>query len=174
MIDRENVLKNTPVSVAGAEDGSLITMSKNPEIGWIMVEQNKTVLSDEGFIKPTRLLAFVKGTPDGLIGLDWEVGLVLPGQIIVEESLEPFSRNKPEADLKIAGDSGVICSVKGHPIYRRTFYTTNKKRVDALIPHDNADEIRARNHELRDLENQHSQVDMKMDEMLEQLESEHA
>jgi hypothetical protein len=58
------------------------------------------------------------------------------------ESFQPFNQENPDRDLKIAGDTGVICRVDDEPIYRQTFYTTNENAVDELIMHTNANEIR--------------------------------
>jgi hypothetical protein len=44
--------------------------------------------------------------------------------------------------LKIAGDTGIICSVEGQPIYRKTIYSSASNAEDVLIKHDNVDELR--------------------------------
>ena len=47
---------------------------------------------------------------------------MLPGKIVVVESLTPFNPENPDRDLKIAGGTGVICRIDDQPIYRQTFY----------------------------------------------------
>jgi hypothetical protein len=38
-------------------------------------------------------------------------GQELPGTIVIEESLTPFNKKAPERDLKIAGETGIVCRV---------------------------------------------------------------
>jgi hypothetical protein len=68
----------------------------------------------------------------------------LPGKIIVKESLEPFNPENPDKNLKIAGDTGIICNIGGQPIYRDTFYSPSETAEDILIMHDEtcAEEIK--------------------------------
>jgi len=70
-------------------------------------------------------------------------GQELAGKIIIKESLTPFNEKQPEKDLKIAGDTGVICTVDGNPIYRKTVYSQDANTADTFVKHDNVDEIRA-------------------------------
>jgi hypothetical protein len=68
----------------------------------------------------------------------------LDGKIVVEESLEPFNKKNPERDLKVAGETGIVCTIGGLPIYRRTKFTFNANATDtATIQHDNVEELRA-------------------------------
>jgi ribosome biogenesis protein Tsr3 len=60
----------------------------------------------------------------------------------VVESLTAFNANNPDRDLKIAGDTGVICRIDDQPIYRQTFYSINDNAFDELITHNNSDEIK--------------------------------
>jgi hypothetical protein len=45
--------------------------------------------------------------------------------------------------LKIAGETGVVCTLGGLPIYRRTKFSFAGNAEDMLIKHDNVDELRA-------------------------------
>jgi len=72
-------------------------------------------------------------------------GQELPGRVVIKESLTPFNATEPNRDLKIAGASGVVCTVNGQPIYRKTIYTEVASVEETLIAHDNIDEIRAAN-----------------------------
>ena len=75
----------------------------------------------------------------------------LDGNIIVREQLVAFNANAPERDLKIAGETGVIC--KGvdqetgevKEIYRKSFYDPTGLQKHISIPHINGDEIREAN-----------------------------
>ena len=52
------------------------------------------------------------------------------------------NQENPDRDLKIAGDTGIVCRIDDQPIYRQTFYTSNMLGFDQLITHDNTDEIK--------------------------------
>jgi L-ascorbate metabolism protein UlaG (beta-lactamase superfamily) len=73
------------------------------------------------------------------------MGQELPGRVVIRESLKPFNDKDPSRDLKIAGDTGVVCKVNGQPIYRKTIYTDVAAVEEVQIAHDNIDEIRAAN-----------------------------
>ena len=68
---------------------------------------------------------------------------VLNGRVVVQEALLPFNQKNPERDLKIAGDTGILCTLGGLPIYRRTVFSFNEGIQDDLIKHDNVEELRA-------------------------------
>ena len=62
----------------------------------------------------------------------------MPGQLVRQESLEPFN---DYSQPKIAGESGVICKIEGQPIYSRIVYDRSGTMQDTLIAHDNKEEI---------------------------------
>jgi hypothetical protein len=74
---------------------------------------------------------------------DFFAGQMLDGKIIIQESLEPFNEKTPERDLKIAGETGIVCTLGGLPIYRKTIMSFNNSENDTLIKHDNVDQLRA-------------------------------
>lgn len=82
---------------------------------------------------------------DDLQNLQLNVNTPLTGKIIVKESLTPFSNNDPDRDLKMAGETGIICAVEGEPIYRKTFFVADATAEDVLIAHTNGDAIREAN-----------------------------
>ena len=54
----------------------------------------------------------------------------------------------PDRDLKVAGETGIICcTADGEPIYRTTFYDVTGEQADTFIPHANGDAIRQANAE---------------------------
>jgi hypothetical protein len=131
------------VVVTADATGNVIGISKNnPEYGYVRVEQNVTQVNDRGWLRNVKRSALVKGKVSDLIEAGLNAGKTLPGKIVVVESFQPFNPENPDRDLKIAGDTGIICRVDDEPIYRQTFYTTNENAVDDLIMHTNADEIR--------------------------------
>lgn len=136
-------MTNEKVKVIADKYGSIISVSpNNPEYGYIRVEQVANVINSEGWLRKTRRTALIKGTIKDLEDAKFEKGQELPGKIVVIESFKPFYAQNPDRDLKIAGDSGVVCRVDDQPIYRQTFYTPDENAKDELIMHNNGDEIR--------------------------------
>jgi len=132
------------VIVSSNEDGSVISLSKNnPEYGYIRVSQKRLVINKKGWVNLKELSALVQADVETLKQLDWKPGQQLPGHIAIKESVEPFSPENSEKDLKVAGDSDVVCSIEGQPIYRKCFYDPTGNDIDILIQHDNIEEIRS-------------------------------
>ena len=122
------------VIVADATTGAVINMSNNPEFGYIRV--------DNGFLRRKKLSAIISGPLQDLQDAGYYSGQLLDGKIIIQESTSAFNEKSPERDLKVAGSTGIVCRLDGAPIYRRTLYTEKENLKDALIAHDNVDELR--------------------------------
>lgn len=133
---------NSKVTVLGdSATGSVVNQSSNPAYGYITLSQNRNLINANGFLERKRVTFLLKGEIEQLQELNYTAGQELPGTIWVEESTTPF--RKPELDLKVAGDTGIVCTVNGNPIYRRTRYSTNPETVDMTIQHDNIEELRS-------------------------------
>ena len=131
------------VTVTADKHGNVITVSpNNPEYGWIRVEQTATQINDRGWLRNAKRSAFIKGKVEDLKASNYKEGTEINGKIVVIESLTPFNSENPDRDLKIAGDTGVICRIDDQPIYRQSFFTTNLNAYDELITHNNTHEIR--------------------------------
>ena len=136
-------MKHSKVRVTADINGNVIGVSQNnPEYGYVRVEQSVTQISEAGWLKPVKRSALIKGKVDDLAQAGFVDGFELSGKIIVKESLTPFNPENPDKDLKIAGQTGVVCRIDDQPIYRQTFYTSNQEAYDELITHDNTSEIR--------------------------------
>lgn len=123
---------------------NVVNVSLNkPEYGYIRVQQVRTVVDDNGFLRRKVVTALSPGITSELIEMGFYAGQQLEGKIIIEESLEPFNKETPERDLKIAGETGIICTYAGLPIFRRTKFSFDPSAPDILIKHDNSDELRA-------------------------------
>lgn len=134
---------NEKVTVAADKNGNVIGVStNNPEYGYLRVEQTATQINEQGWLRNVKRSALIKGKVEDLMNTGYKEGTQLPGKIVVRESLEPFNPVNPDRDLKIAGDTGVICRIDDEPIYRQTFYTSNLNAFDELITHNNSEEIR--------------------------------
>jgi hypothetical protein len=83
------------------------------------------------------------GLVEDLKAMNLYGGQALDGKIVIEEALSPFNKKNPERDLKIAGETGIVCTLGGLPIYRRTKFTFNESTPDSTVDHDNIDELRA-------------------------------
>jgi hypothetical protein len=131
------------VTVAADKNGNVIGISpNNPEYGWIRVEQNARVINDRGWLRNSKRSALIKGKVEDLLAANYREGEEITGRIIVVESFDAFNPENPDRDLKIAGDTGIICRVDDQPIYRQTFFTPNVNAEDELIMHTNAEEIK--------------------------------
>jgi len=131
------------IVTADPTTNAVVNQSNNPEYGYIRVQQVRTMIDDSGFLRRKPVSAIVPGTMAELVESGFFAGQQLDGKIVIEESLEPFNTKTPERDLKIAGDTGIVCTVGGQPIYRRTKYTFDNSASDVLVKHDNVEELRA-------------------------------
>lgn len=130
------------VKVTSDQDGNVINVSKNPEFGYIRVEQRAPIINQDGWLRISKRSCLIHGKIDDLVEAGYSKDQELPGRIVVKESFDPFNNVNPDRDIKMAGDTGVICRVDDQPIYRQTFYTTDSNAQDELIAHTNTDEIR--------------------------------
>lgn len=132
------------VKVTADKAGNVISVSKNnPEWGHIRVEQTRMIIDENGFARSTRVSALIPGEVAQLAAFGFTEGQELPGTIYVKEQTTAFNPKTPERDLKIAGNSGVICKIGDEPIYRKNFYSENPEKHDETIEHTNKDEITA-------------------------------
>jgi hypothetical protein len=131
------------IVTADATTNRVVNVSENSEFGWIRVEQVRTMVDDNGFLKRKAVSAIVPGPLADLQASGFFAGQQLDGKIVVQESLEPFNKKTPERDLKIAGETGVVCTLGGLPIYRKTIWSLDSSAQDELIKHDNVEELRA-------------------------------
>jgi hypothetical protein len=130
--------------LADEATGAVVNVStNNPEYGYIRVQQVRTMIDDNGFLRRKPVSALIPGTLAELQESGFFAGQQLDGKIIVEESLEPFNEKTPERDLKVAGETGIVCTLGGQPIYRRTKFSFDASSTDTLIKHDNVEELRA-------------------------------
>lgn len=131
------------VTVTADKQGCVIGIYPNkPEYGYVRVEQTLLVISDRGWLKKAKRSAFIKGKVEDLLESNYKEGDKVNGKIIVVESLIPPNPNDVQKNLKIAGDTGVVCSLDGQPIYRECYFTPNEDARDEFIAHDNSAEIK--------------------------------
>lgn len=134
----------TKVKVTADEAGNVIVKSKNnSEWGYIRVEQSRLIVDDAGIGRDTTMSALIPGTIVTLSKFNWKSGDEIEGRIVSVESTKPFRKVDGEKDFKVAGSSGIVCTIDGEPIYRKNFYKTSSSAEDTLIAHDNGDEISA-------------------------------
>jgi len=138
------------VVVASAEGVVARPNPNNPEFGHIRVSQT-TYTMENGFRKKSSRTALINGKLADLREEGLKAGEELEGKIIVKESTTPFNKENPDGDIKLAGESGVPCTIGGLPIYRKSFYVTDDS-TDVLVAHDNTDEIKAKQATLENLE----------------------
>jgi len=144
----------TKVTVSADAVGNVIVQSiSNPEFGYIRVSQDRTIFDDNGFMSKKPVSALIHGTVSDLQSLNWKKGQELTGKVVIKQSLVAFNKKKPEIDYKVAGKTGIICTIGGSPIYYKTNYSSNANVEDSLpIKHDNTEAIIAKLAELKVLE----------------------
>ena len=128
--------------VADVTTGAVINQSSNPDYGYVRLEQARTLIDDNGFLRRKVISTLIHGTLEELQASGFYAGQELPGNIVIVESLEPFNKVNSERDLKVAGETGIVCKFDGNPIYRKTKYSPSTNVVDVTIQHDNVDELR--------------------------------
>jgi|TARA_R110000823_G_scaffold191271_3_gene322840 hypothetical protein len=134
------------VNIVADDMGNIIRQSSNnAEFGHIRLEQQTVTFGNTGWVKSSNRTTLLHGKMDDLQSLNLNESTPLNGKIIVKESVTPFSNNDPDRDLKIAGETGIICSVDDQPIYRKTFFVADTTAQDVLIAHTNGDAIREAN-----------------------------
>ena len=130
--------------VANATTGAVVNVSENnTEYGYVRLEQKRPFIDDNGFLKPRTVSTLIQGEVVDLQDQKYFAGQELEGNIQVKESMEPFNTKYPENDLKKAGETGIICTLGGSPIYRKTVYDPTGSKADVLVQHDNVEELRA-------------------------------
>jgi len=138
--------KNSRVQIIADEMGNKIRVSKNnPEYAHVRIVQEKTWIAPSGWVRKREMSTLLHGTVDDLKDVGISKMKYLPGQIVIKEQCEPFNEENPDRDLKIAGDTGVICCRHGEPIYRKCFYDATCTDTDELVNHTNSSDIKKAN-----------------------------
>jgi len=133
-------MKNQVV-VTGKNGNVIVKSEPNAEYGYIRVQQTRMVVDESGFARTKTLSALIPGKVKDLENFGWEEGEEVQGRIVVKESTIPFTKKDPDRDLKIAGESMVVCMLGDEPIYRKHFYSMSSSAEDILITHTNKEEI---------------------------------
>lgn len=137
-------MNSTVKVVADATTGAVVKISdNNPDFASVRLEQVRTVIGNNNFIERKVVSTLLQGAAADLTAMGFYAGQELPGTIVIEESMTPFNKKTPERDLKVAGETGIICTVGGQPIYRRAVYSTASNAQDTLIKHDNVEQLRS-------------------------------
>ncbi len=144
-------MKDGKVIVVADTEGNVVRVSKNnPEYGNIRVTQERFMMDDTGFLRPRTVSALIAGKVEDLHRLNVSDGQDIDGRIITKHSMKPFNPKDPERDLKIAGETGVPCTLEGQPIYRKSFFQFDPRAQDSeRIEHDNGAEIKAKFAEMK-------------------------
>ena len=137
-------MNSTVKIVADATTGAVVKISENnPDFASVRLEQTRMVIGNNNFIERKTVSALLQGSSVDLQLMGFYAGQELPGTIVIEESLTPFNKKAPERDLKIAGETGIVCRVGEQPIYRRAVYSAAPNAQDTLIKHDNVEQLRS-------------------------------
>lgn len=134
--------------VVNKTTGKVVSPSANPEYGYVRVEQKTYSYDMNGFEREKVVSALIKNKMEILEGRFY-AGQELDGKIITLESFEPTNPNNLEQDLKVAGETGIVCKADGRNIYSKRIFTTDMSMSDARIAHTNGAEIKAKQAELK-------------------------
>lgn len=134
--------------MADATGNVVIQSLNNEDYGYVKVIQEKVIFDDNGFMIKKPISALIRATMEDLLSMNWVKDQEIEGKVVIREQLTPFNKKKPELDLKIAGKTGIVCTIKGEPIYRKTLYSTISTNEDTICLHDNKDKIVAKQAEL--------------------------
>ena len=137
-----NHMSNKKVVVTALKGVVIAVSESNAEFGHVRVQQERSVYDDRGWLRRKLVTALIPGSIEDLKAEGFQDGQELPGKIVIKESQSPFNKKDPDRDLKIAGETGITCKKGGKPIYIKAFYTEDANASDALVAHDNTDEIR--------------------------------
>lgn len=130
--------------LADQTTNAVINPSSNPEYGYVRVSQVRPMIDEKsGFLRPKLVTALIPGLITDLQLMSFYAGQQLDGKVVIEESLTPFNTKSPERDLKVAGATGIVCTVDGAPIYRRTKFSFDVNAQDTYVKHTNVEELRA-------------------------------
>jgi hypothetical protein len=177
---------SSKVRISPDEQGNAIRVSKNnPEYAHMRITQERVDFGSNGWVNRKVFSSLIHGKTEDLKQMGFTAGQELPGNIVVLEQLNPFNSNDPERDLKIAGETGIVC--KGvdaetgevRDIYRTTRYDATGQMQSITIAHVNGDEIREANggaapkksvsqSELNDLLTKKSDKKAKKEEVIEE------
>jgi len=135
---------NNKVQIIADELGNVIRVSNNPDYGYVRLSQN-TFQINNGFMQKKSVTALLHGKLEDLKEMGIQNKTEITGKIVVKEQLTPFREINPEQDYKIAGATGIVCSVNDKPIYRKTVFTSDVTAEDVLLDHTNGDDIREAN-----------------------------
>lgn len=134
------------VQIVPDELGNVIRVSQNnSEFGHVRLQQERVTFGNTGWVNRKTVSTLLHGKVEDLRDMGLHNMKELAGKIVIRESLEPFNSNDPDRDLKIAGDTGIVCCQDGQPIYRKTIFTADTNAEDVLVAHNNGDAIREAN-----------------------------
>jgi hypothetical protein len=124
--------------VMAGRNGNVVSVSRNPKEGYIMLEQMVPYTNPKtNFTCEKRRTALFFGFVDMLLNLKWKEGQEVTGRIVLTESLVQEKGMQP----KMAGNTGVPCTLKGKQIYHKTEFSFDADQPDVLLRHDNNHEI---------------------------------
>lgn len=137
---------NSKVNIIADDKGNVVRQSNsNSEFGHVRLVQTRVTFGNSGWVKKSNISTLLHGKLEDLQEMNLEALEFLPGKIIIKEQLEAFNVNDGDRDLKMAGDTGIVCCVEGQPIYRKTFFVVDTTAQDVLIAHDNGSAIKEAN-----------------------------
>ena len=146
LLIQKQMNKNQSCQVSPDEQGNAIRVSKNnSDYGHVRLTQDRVIFNANGWVNKKTLTTLIHGTVEDLQSMNFSTDAPLNGKIVVREQLEAFNEKDGDRDLKMAGNTGIVCCAHGEPIYRKTFYDASGTMEDTYVAHTNGDAIREAN-----------------------------
>ena len=135
------MLKKVKV-IADKISGKAVVVGKNnPDYGYVRLEQETTIV-EKNWLREKTLSCLINGKVEALKKDYPSVGEI-SGKLYTIETLEPTNPDDVEYNTKKAGDTEIVCSINGAPIYASTYWTEDLSISSELLKHDNKAEIQA-------------------------------
>jgi hypothetical protein len=134
------MLKKVKV-IADKISGKAVVVGKNnPEYGYVRLEQEITIV-EKNWLREKTLSCLINGKVKAL-EKDYSLGEI-SGKLYTIETLEPTNPDDVEDNTKKAGNTGIVLTINGAPIYASTYWTEDLSISSELLQHDNKAEIQA-------------------------------
>lgn len=134
---------------ANPETNEVLTPNPN-KAGWstTRVEQSTPTMSGR-IVNIQKRVAFITGETANMEALGLTNGgeFPIPGRLVVKESLTPFYEGQSPKIVPNTND--LVCTLGGAPIYREVTFSSDTTVQDVFVAHDNIDEIRAAQEEVK-------------------------
>lgn len=138
------IISKSPVTPSKNPEGNFINTTSNPDVCYMILRQ-EVIEVKNNFPQPKLRSCIFFGTQETLSMFIENPEMFKGAKIIRKDSFKPFDTKNPERTLKVAGNTGIVCTKEGMNIYTTTEVSWEENAKDVIIEHDNIEEIKAAN-----------------------------